>query len=156
MKYNSDAVHSVLATSIIAFTILMPGCGPSDGVDLGAVTGTVTFDGQPLPNASVSFHPQSGRGSFGTTDEAGSYKLTYMKGREGATVGKHKVTITSKVWAEPSRTVDHQTSAKDKRSAGSRGREELLPAKYRLKEETILSAEIESGSNELNFDLKSD
>ncbi len=135
--------------------ILSCGCS-GDGTKLGAVSGIVTLDGQPLENASVSFHPSKGRGSFGTTDAEGRYVLEYHKGRKGATAGHHKVTITTKVWTQPSRSVDYEVSARDKKKEAGKPRSELLPAKYRVREQTVLSADVVlSGANEHNFDLKS-
>lgn len=135
--------------------ILSCGC-IGDGIKLGAVSGVVTLDGKPLENASVSFHPSEGRGSFGTTDADGRYELDYHKGRKGATEGHHKVTITTKVWTQPSRSVDYEVSARDKKKEAGRPRSELLPPKYRIREQTVLSADVVlSGANEHNFDLKS-
>lgn len=71
---------------------------------LGYVTGKVTYDGQPAPNAVVRFMPVPEQGqesdskkftkirtSFGVTDEKGEYKLMYMEGVQGVAVGKCRV-----------------------------------------------------------------
>lgn len=102
--------------------------------ELGKVSGTVTLDGKPLPNATVTFQPETGRPSVGVTDVAGSFVLRYTAKTEGAQCGKHRVMITTK--------------------RGAKGGKELIPAQYN--EKTSLAVEIESGENQIDFDLKSE
>ena len=112
----------------------------SDGPELAAVSGTVTLDGTPLPNALVVFNPGNARPSEGRTNDEGYYELQYTRERYGAIIGTHQVMITSKVGVdeEGNEIVDEQ---------------ELVPAKYNT--ETTLSQEVESGSHVFDFDLKS-
>ncbi len=111
---------------------------------LAEVTGTVTFDGKPLPKDSiVRFQPISGEPnqnlnlatSFGFTDEKGMYRLTYLvideKRISGAVLGKHMVVI----------------QAKDEVGA------ELLPLKY-SSSRSELRADVVKGGPPINFDLK--
>ncbi len=77
------------------------GCSNSP-YPLVPVSGVVTLDGQPLPNARVAFEPQSqgqgldvGPGSYGKTDTEGRYHLTTIDDRPGAVVGPHRVTIST-------------------------------------------------------------
>lgn len=113
------------------------GCS-SSGPELGTVSGTVTLDGQPLPDATVTFMPETGRSSSGRTDPEGKYELNYTFDRAGAVVGKHIVRITT---------------------AGKSGAEspdpsdEKLPARYHAN--TELKAAVERGHNEVDFDLTS-
>jgi hypothetical protein len=65
---------------------------------LASVSGTVTLDGKPIPNATVNFNPVDGkdaaRASTGTTDANGRYSLRVVMTKEaGAVVGKHRVSI---------------------------------------------------------------
>ncbi|WP_145348421.1 DUF4198 domain-containing protein [Rosistilla ulvae] len=117
--------------AILAFCC--PGCSEGGPV-LGAVTGTVTLDGQPLSGALVTLTPESGRSSSGRTDEAGSYELKFTFDRAGAHVGSHVVRITT---------------GGNPESAGHQ-----LPARYNS--ETELQTQIDSGSNQVDFDLTSD
>jgi hypothetical protein len=65
---------------IFCLFVMIGGCG---GPDLGrpaTVTGKVTVDGQPLVNATVTFHctgglPAEFRTARGTTDSSGAYKI---------------------------------------------------------------------------------
>ncbi len=120
----------------LALFLLLPciGCAPGD---IGLVEGTVTADGQPVPNAMVTFFPRpDGRASAGLTDEDGRYELTYTRGQMGAKVGEHKVTITTAV---------------DGGDYGDTIAKETLPAKYNLASE--LMEEVKPGSNTIDFDL---
>ncbi len=71
------------------------GCSSDSGPELGFVTGVVTLDGKPLPDANVAFQPEDGAPSYGTTDAQGRYELVYTPKKKGAVVGKHTVRIST-------------------------------------------------------------
>jgi hypothetical protein len=73
--------------------VALAGCGDAGIVP---VTGTLTYKGQPVPNAYVDFIPENGRPSWGETDEQGRFKLNYDRTHDGAVVGKHKVSVRRK------------------------------------------------------------
>ena len=83
---------------VSALVLVAIGCG---GMKLVPVSGRVTLDNKPLVNADVIFQPDSleknpGHGSRGKTDDQGQFTLQLTTGNtKGATVGKHKVTITA-------------------------------------------------------------
>jgi hypothetical protein len=114
------------------------GCGAtrSDAPNLAPVSGVVTMDGRPVPNAIVAFNPPGGQSSFGPTDSEGRYRLSYIDNLEGAAVGQHVVSITTR------------TEGPD-----SIGKKDPIPARYNEKSE--LKADVKPGPNELNFDLVS-
>ena len=114
------------------------GCGGPDHPEVGRVSGVVTLDGQPLPEATVMFQPENGRASVATTDSAGKYSLTYLDGVPGAKLGPHTVIIRTEIPGE-----DGQPPiAKEK-----------LPKKYH--EQSELTADVKPGDNTFNFDLES-
>jgi hypothetical protein len=83
----------------ILLTILV-GCGGSNGPKLFKVSGKVTLDGKPLPDAQIWFLPilkanEQLRSAAATTDSAGYYSL-YSSDRRGALPGTYKVTISTK------------------------------------------------------------
>jgi hypothetical protein len=119
----------------VALLLTGAGCSGSDG--MGTVTGTVTLDGQPLPNAIVFFQPGHGRPSSAITDSAGVYFLMYTAKTEGALVGKHVVHIRTEM------------DAMDERPAGR----EFLPERYHEKSE--LNADVQPGANRVDFALTS-
>jgi hypothetical protein len=128
---SSLVVGAALALAALAFAA---GCGKSDRPPLGLVAGTVTLDGQPLPEALVLFTPDGpGRTSQAMTDASGKYRLGYLRDIQGANLGRHIVRIMTAF--EGSAT------------------KELLPAKYHAK--TTLSATVQAGENVADFALES-
>jgi hypothetical protein len=112
--------------------------------DLGRVYGVVMLDGQPLEGAQVRFTPADRRltvdekgkhryrSSTATTDAEGYYDLYYTESVRGAAATEHRVSIEK---------------------FGADGRL-VTPANwYDLTEEMRT---VESGSNEMNFELTSD
>ena len=58
------------------------------------VSGTVTYQDQPLAEASVSFIPiDGGRPATGETDGSGRFTLTTFKSGDGALPGEHVVIV---------------------------------------------------------------
>lgn len=79
---------------VVACALLcLIGCGRSDLPELARVSGVVTVGGQPLANAIVTFTPQDGRPSKGTTDESGKFWLMYTPDAQGAMIGQHTVSV---------------------------------------------------------------
>src|SRR5687768_9403934 len=74
----------VLRASCFITLVGLTGCGGPEHPDVGRVSGVVTLDGQPLPEATVMFQPENGRASVATTDSAGKYSMTYLDGVPGA------------------------------------------------------------------------
>jgi hypothetical protein len=130
--------------------LLLAGCG-GRSVKTTPVSGRVTLDGKPLPDAMVMFVPAVGASpadqdplpsSVGTTDGDGRYSLVLNSGGKanGAVVGKHKVIIT---------LGSQGSSSETKRTFHKQ-----LPQRYNRK--TELECEIPpDGRNDANFDLKS-
>ena len=92
---------AALAAALAGLT-LMNGCGP-DGPPTAPVTGTVTLDGEPLPEVTVTFMPDPNAGTLAAasravTDDRGVYVLTYQGPDRGpgAAVGQHVVTVSDR------------------------------------------------------------
>ena len=128
----------------VALIASLSGCGHS-GPEIARVSGTVTLDGKPLPEAFVFFrHADGGRISEAFTDNSGRYTLNYSNDESGAMVGSNTVRISTFIEAvrEDSGAIVKGTNKK-----------ELVPAKYNKQSE--LTVEVKSGKNTLDFDLKS-
>ncbi len=110
------------------------------------VSGTVTLDGKPVEKAWVKFVPQfegpegylKGSTSFGFTDAAGKYTLTYTtdsngKAILGAVIAKHQVQI----------------------QLNDLGGGQLIPPRY-SSSQSDLKVEVKEGIGPLDFPLKSD
>jgi hypothetical protein len=91
----------------IWYVVLVLAIGFSAGCNRGekrvSVEGTVTLDGQPLPEAHVMFYPQDASPTdqklyFGSTDQNGRFVLrSSSDGSEGAPPGRYNVTLTTAV-----------------------------------------------------------
>lgn len=85
------------------FLLFAPLLGCGDSYTFVPVQGKITLDGQPLPNAHVTFQPKRpsqdevpGPGSVGTTNEQGIFTLRPVGASgEGAVPGQHTVRITT-------------------------------------------------------------
>jgi len=88
--------------SSVAFLLFVAVAGCSDsGPKVVKVTGTLTFKGQPVSNAVLTFRPEFGRQSWAQTDEQGRFKINYDRDQDGAVVGKHKVWIDLRTVPSP-------------------------------------------------------
>jgi hypothetical protein len=85
--------------------LFLAGC--SGGPKIVPVSGMVRLNGEPYPNAIVTFQPLGegkldeslGRGSSGKTGPDGRYTLVYDGERPGATAGRHRVRICTDLGA---------------------------------------------------------
>jgi hypothetical protein len=130
----------------LAGVVLVLGCGDAK---VATVSGTVTLDAKPLPNALVSFQPTGegalnpGPGSTGRTDGQGEYSLQLIGGGRGAVVGRHKVQVSCPV-------DDGKTNPDEDRRTK---RQDRVPPQYNVK--STLTFEVKPGQNTANFDLAS-
>jgi hypothetical protein len=86
------------APGLLIAALAAAGCGPGHGMTLGRVQGKVSFKGAPLTYGTVSFVPDTSKGTdgpiaTGTIQKDGSYILSTDEGGDGALVGHHKVSI---------------------------------------------------------------
>lgn len=129
--------------SLLLSLISTIGCGPRGDKDVVEVEGTVTLDGNPLPNATVLFIPGQSRPSGAMTDENGHYELNYTDRQKGARVGKNRVQITTA--QGPSETADGTPIA---------AVSESLPARYHANSELEFTVSADQ-ANVADFDLTS-
>lgn len=133
-----------LSLCLLLSISLLVGCGGS-GNPVGTVSGKVTLNGEPVSEASVMFEPvDGGRSSFGITGADGNYQLTYMQENDGALVGEHTVRITTQRGAKRD----------DRGQITQPGVKEKLPPEYNTESTQLVT--VESGNNEINFEVLSD
>ncbi|QDT91685.1 hypothetical protein [Gimesia algae] len=142
IQFQFPVVYRLIC--LLMLSLILTGCsGKSDDLpDLAEVTGQVTLDGKPVPDAIIDFYPQGAqqkkqsRASTAATDEEGKYSLMYNNDTAGAILGDHIVRIS-----------------KTEGGAEVAG-PEMLPEKYN--ETTTLKATVtKDGPNTINFELKS-
>jgi major membrane immunogen (membrane-anchored lipoprotein) len=144
--------------------IVMASCGTDDGLGKRyPVSGTVTYNGNPLEKGTISFVSEDLKNNLGAsgTITNGSYTLSTGGNDDGAQAGKYKVTITSKEDFAAKAQADFQKeSGKDnpkippqfvaKAEAAAKS---LIPAGYGDPRTTTLTTEVKQESNTLNFKL---
>ncbi len=132
-------------------SILAAGCGGDSSTQpkCAAVTGTVTYKGQPVEGATVSFWAtKASRAATGQTDAKGTFRLTTFTPNDGAILGSHAVTVTK---AAPPAAMNASDMATGKPAATPAN--DLLPAKYAEATKTPLKFEVKSGTNTAPLEL---
>lgn len=127
--------HRLWFTFAVFALLFCSGC--DNGPPLGSVSGTITYEGNPVDKATITFtHVTEGRSAFARTDADGHYELKYSDGRTGALLGENAISI------ETGR-------------AGADGMiPETLPRKYNVESE--VTREIKAGEQTLDFALTND
>ncbi|MBM4005011.1 MAG: carboxypeptidase regulatory-like domain-containing protein [Planctomycetes bacterium] len=102
-----------LRVVLILAAILVVGCGSKNGTV--PVAGTVTLDGQPLPNAALAFHSADGKGRAATARSGanGEFKISSYGDGDGIVPGEYKILVFG---ANP----DNQASADKMNMDGKR------------------------------------
>ena len=153
MKYH----HFFTSVLLVCSLLFLSGCGGSNVLKTNRVEGTVTYHGEPLANASLTFYPE-GEGStpaIGKTDEKGMYLLQTLQGaaQAGTTPGEYVITISKKEQIPSGRKVrggDNYDEMVDEMIS-----KELLPVKYTVKGTTPFKVTVEAKkTNTFNFDLE--
>jgi hypothetical protein len=131
---------------LTALCCVVSGCGDSDSLGRRAVSGSVTFHGQPLDYGAIRFEPKDqdqGVGG-GAVIEAGKY---YIDQELGLPPGSYKVWITASGTANEA-PVEEAPGETPRNLA-----KERIPPQYNVN--TQLVAEVTAaGDTEFNFDLK--
>jgi len=157
----------VVTSLAVAGILSILGCSDDGLGKRYAVTGKVTYKGQPVKRGSVIFNPEKeeGRGASSDIAEDGTYSLTTQTPGDGAFPGTYKVTIVSK-------SVDMEkveaASKKLAEKAGvkatmpdpamlarqSRVTKSEIPAKYASQDRSGLTREVKAESNTFDFALE--
>ena len=145
--------------------VLLAGC--SDGRPTRVpVSGTVTFQGEPLASANVTFlsTQADGHSASGRTDDSGQFKLTTFSPDDGAIPGDYVVTIAM----HDSRGAEIDVGAADQdlgadyeammmgeaSSGGAQAQPGGLPAKYANASESGLTETVTEGKkNVIDIEL---
>lgn len=122
--------------------LLLSGCA-EQGPQLGAVSGTVTLEGEPVEGATISFFPLFEGGqelrSAQKTDSSGFYEMQYSQDRKGVMLGNHQVQISTKDW-------EKQPDGSNKIIP------ERIPRHY-FGPDSVLTFDVQEGENDASFEL---
>lgn len=133
----------IIATGLLGALCATLGCGPS-GPPRFAVSGQVTYDGQPVTNGSISFAPADSSEGKGVAADLidGHYEFPR---KQGPTAG------TYQVWIEAQQPSGKKIPSED----GSPPTDQLvqyIPAVYNSR--STLQAEITEDREDLDFNLE--
>lgn len=145
----------------MALLSVIAGCSTSPQMDYGkvdllSVSGTVTLDGEPLPDAVITFEEDSSF-SFGLTGSSGGYTLQFDTQVSGCTPGKKIVRISTTRKITGLNTEEEgggEGTSDEPGSAAGKGGGEKVPDCYN--KDSKLTVDVAAGSTTFNFDLKSD
>jgi hypothetical protein len=129
---------------VFAMATVLSGCGGSNA-NVGAVSGKVTYRGQPVTEGTVSFmNAEAGTGAEAKLGQDGTYQVETPEG--GLPVGTYAVSISPPIYLDSS---DPKTPPVmvEKKVAN-------IPEKYRSHYSSGLTAMVKEGSNEVNFEMK--
>src|SRR4029079_11622130 len=133
---TTGALYFSLCWALIS---LSPGC--SADVKRGTVSGTVTFDGQPLKSGTIRFDSADGRtAAADATISDGKFKVTLPPGDKRVSITSPKVIGKKKIDDTPDSPVYDVT-------------EELLPKRYNA--QSTLTMTVTADAQEKEFSLTS-
>jgi len=128
---------------VLLLGLMLSGCQKEDRYGpRGRVTGKVTYEGQPVSEGAVSFfNAESSITTSGKLEADGSYTLMFA-GSQDVPLGKYIVTVhPPSVSHEPGEAPPPQKEYPD------------IPFKYRERQTTDLTAEVEAKDQEFDFEL---
>lgn len=133
-------IRSVMAVVLCSAALSCSACGKARQ-PVFPVEGQVLFNGKPLHNAFVVFHPVERRDAetpppSGYSDKNAAFQLSTYSERDGAPVGEYRVTVE---W--------RQVRGVDSDSVGPAPN--ALPAKYSRPETTPLTVRVAQGANKI-------
>ena len=154
-----------------AFSVILGaaivGCGGGvETPETVPVSGTVMYNGNPVPGATVSFMSDAApRAATGITDSEGKFQLSTFGANDGAIPGEHKVTVT-KIEGEQAASTSPNTAMMNDPSAmanayqqqaqgaGAQGPKSALPEKYASLSSTPLTETVKEGQGPIVLHLK--
>lgn len=156
---------SKFVTTGLALALLLSGCG---GGGEGAakrektlpVSGKVTYRGQPVTGATVTFSPgqdPNRKAGFAVTDDNGNYTIgTYVVG-DGAIEGTYFVTVSKAMPTtvrQPDPPEDQYVPPEDMPPVKTGPPVQMIPAKYATSTSSGLTFEVKVGNDKFDIELK--
>ncbi|WP_417392005.1 carboxypeptidase regulatory-like domain-containing protein [Gimesia sp.] len=137
----------------------LQGCGGAedDRPQRTAVSGVITFDGEPVEGASITFRPvdESGQTANGRTDEQGVFQMGTFEGTDGVVAGDYTVMISKLESQEVAEVLPEDDPNYDPNPKPQPPPENLLPEKYSKADTSGLTVTVSEGKeiSDLKFEL---
>lgn len=157
--------RALVGTLVVSTAV---GCGSGGKqLDVVPVSGKITYKGQPVDKAIVTFTTEaSPRTAVGTTDAQGDFKLTTINTNDGAVAGEHLITIAKMPDPSASGSVQQINSPEDyvkimekqgprnTQPPGKAANDKSIPAKYSNPTQSGLKRTVVKGEqNSFTIDL---
>ncbi len=141
--------------ALLMLANLLAGCGPEKPQNEATVTGKVTYNGQPVENATVLFQTDDfSYTAAGGTDAEGVYTLSDGTA-SGCKPGEYVVTISkTETTSEGEHVSEDDPAYGDPGSTPKVTTTHLLPEKYADPLSTDLKATVQAGENTIDFTLE--
>jgi len=132
------------------------GCGKQGGAKLYPVEGKILSGGKPVTVGVITFYPQNKdtkEKPMATITPEGTYKIT-TNGKEGAPLGRYKVTVSTMV--PPGSDVPAPSSTPIKKDKGPRPQGSTVPVNFRYlsPDSSPLTIEVVADPQSGAYDLK--
>ena len=156
-EYQLPTGLSVLALFISLF--FLQGCGATEDElpQRTVVSGVVTFDGEPVEGATITFRPveENGQTANGRTDEEGQFTMGTFEGTDGVVAGDYTVMISKIKSNAPVEVLPEDDPNYDPDPKPEPPPENILPEKYSKAETSGLTVSVSNGEeiSDLKFEL---
>jgi len=140
------------------------GCSKREVIETEYVEGVVTLDGQPVPDAVVTFVPvdrQQGISATGRTDQEGRYKITAVGLKGGATAKAGGGTLAGEYFVGVVKDETPSVSDEQIEEGSSSGLprapevKHIVPAKYNNPRTSGIKVTVKKGKNNIPIELTS-
>lgn len=141
--------------------LIMQGCSGSEEPDTRPartkISGTVTYNDNPLADAIITFHPvEAGKsGSNGRSNAEGLFEMGTFEATDGVLPGQYEVTITKLDGASGANAPSEDDPDYDPNPAPESEPKNLLPKKYSDPKQSGLTISVQDGQEvtDLKFEL---
>jgi hypothetical protein len=158
MKTNIRFWVIIFCTAII---LTASSCN-RDKIKVYPVKGTITYNGSPLDQASISFIPKdaSGRGAVASSDSSGYFEvITHGVNRKGAIAGEYHVIVSKEIAVDANgKQITISPIPPDQLPTGTPQTrpliKSLIPEKYNNPQKPLLETVIIQGKNIIELNLQ--
>ena len=152
------AFASPIGAWLLFGTLWLATIGCSQRSDIAQVTGTITFEGNPVTHGTISFYPEAGgRPATGKIGSDGTYVLSTFANEDGGSLGEYKVAIDAREVVnappEPKSLSEEISLAREPATRSTPKIKWIVPEKYTSQANSGLTATIVEGANQIDFDL---
>ena len=143
---RSNFLNWIFACVLAGLFVAISGCGQGDGLSRCVVSGSVSFDGKPVPNGTIRFVPANGP-QAATTITDGKYEIA-KKG--GVPIGQSKVFISA--YSQTGGNQDGDLVSQGGGRASNGADQQYIPKRYNI--DSTLTADISGAENPLTVDFE--